>query len=84
MAGGKTHSPRSAVRDDMNRIEILPVRKSRCDLFGNRTLCVQHDRLDPTPQSAEDCCEIGNSGIDEEDFGIDGHNGLRCWPIWAD
>ena len=57
----------------MHGLKIALARKCRRDLPGRRNGRVEHFRLDPRSQAAEDGVDIRDGGINKQDFAGAGH-----------
>src|SRR5689334_20127072 len=60
----------------MHCIQRFALFERRCYLTRGRPLRIEHDGADFRPQVFENCLEIGNERIDEQNFRYSGHTDL--------
>ena len=78
LATGEMDMPRGAVGDDVDRVEASATGQRRRELARCRPLRVQHDRLHPWADARQQNVDVGNGGIDEQNFRNTGH-GIILW-----
>jgi hypothetical protein len=67
---------RHAVRDDMNRLQLVASVERIRHLPDGIARRAEHDRLHLRAEAAQQIAEIGNAGIDKGDFA--GSGGALC------